>query len=92
MIQFAECKICGLSYPSINKLCPLCIQQLGSTKLSQRWWDKIFTIEMLIKALEYGLLISTNFIIMRHMSYTFTEIMVQSVALGWFARRITGRA
>ncbi len=92
MNDLEKCKTCGVSLLGHFKYRPFCVQYIGFIKLKQTWWNKIFSVEFTYDAIEYSLLIFTNYIFMKHMHYTFIEMMIQSCTVGWFFKRITGRA
>jgi hypothetical protein len=87
--EIIACPHCGSKYIPAIAGCYKCYEKkfLNPTLL-KRITRVVFSIDFLRNVLDLMAIYGVNFILMRHMHYTFTEGMIQSLSLGWFASYI----
>ena len=87
--KLSQCPNCGSRYVPEWAGCYKCYESYFINQVNRRvFFKRLFSIESLKSCLDLAAIYGVNFLLMRHMDYTFVEGMIQSLCIGWFASYI----
>ena len=90
--KVVQCPVCGSKYIPALAGCYKCYERSLLPPTFMQWLKNyIFSVEFIKGSLDMSAIYGVNFLLMKHMDYTFFECMIQSLCIGWFASYIVNR-